>query len=274
QTCALPIYHDGPGQAKEPPMTDRFDAEEILDGLRQWVEIESPTHFAEGVNRCMDAAEAAYRGIGAAIERIPGRDGLGDIVLARIPGERNGPGILVLGHLDTVHEVGSLSGPLRFRREGDRVYGPGISDMKGGNYIAFYALRHLQRMGRRPRLPVTVMLVPDEEIGSPTSRDPIEAEARRHAIVLVVEPAGENGELKTARYGIARYRIRTEGRPAHAGSRHRDGRSAIREMAHQILRIEGMTDYDRNITLNVGNIRGGTHVNVVPVACEAEILAL
>src|SRR3546814_494346 len=144
----------------------------------------------------------------------------------------------------------------------------------GGNYIAYWALRQLYATGGRPKLPVTFMLIPDEEVGSPTSREEIEAEAKKHRLTLVVEPARDDGALKTARYGIARYRIRTEGIPAHAGARHKDGRSAIREMAHQILAIEGMTDYDRNITLNVGNIRGGKHVNVVPVHCEAEILAL
>jgi len=251
-----------------------FDPETILAGMRQWVEIESPTYTPAAVNRCMDAAQAALEGIGGSTERIPGRDGIGDIVKVRLPGEKNGPGILVLGHLDTVHEIGALAGPLRFRREGDRVYGPGILDMKGGNYAAYWALRQLYATGSRPKLPVTFMLIPDEEVGSPTSRDEIEAEAKRHKLTLVVEPARDDGALKTGRYGIARYRIRTEGVPAHAGARHADGRSAIREMAHQILAIEGMTDYERNITLNVGNIAGGKHVNVVPVHCEAQILAL
>src|SRR3546814_16395150 len=118
------------------------------------------------------------------------------------------------------------------------------------------------------------MRIPDEEVGSPTSRDEIEAEARKHKLTRVVEPARDDGALKTARYGIARYRIRTEGVPAHAGARHADGRSAIREMAPQILAVEGMTDYDRNITLNVGNIRGGKHLNVVPMHCQERILAI
>src|SRR3546814_7818156 len=96
--------------------------------------------------------------------------------------------------------------------------------MKGGNYIAYWALRQLYATGGRPKLPVTFMLIPDEEVGSPTSRDEIEAEARKHKLTLVVEPARDDGALKTARYGIARYRIRTEGVPAHAGARHADGR--------------------------------------------------
>src|SRR3546814_17495066 len=108
----------------------------------------------------MDAAQAALEGIGGSTERIPGRDGIGDIVKVRLPGEHNGPGILLLGHLDTVHEVGALAGPLRFRHEGDKVYGPGILDMKGGNYIASWALRQLYATGCRPKLPVPFMLIP------------------------------------------------------------------------------------------------------------------
>lgn len=251
-----------------------FDGEEILAGLSDWVSIESPTYDAARVNQAMDKAEAAMKDIGAATSRIPGKDGLGDIMLARISGEHNGPGILILGHLDTVHEVGALAGPLNLRREGDKVFGPGIYDMKGGDFIAYWALRHLAKTGGRPKLPVTFMFIPDEEIGSPTSRAPIEAEARQHKYVLVPEPAGEGGKLTTGRYGIARYKIRTRGQPAHAGANHQDGRSAIREMARQIVAIEEMTDYARKITLNVGKIQGGTHVNVVPIDCHGEILAL
>lgn len=251
-----------------------ISSEAVLDRIRRWVEIESPTDDTDGVNRMADEAASQLTSAGAAIERLPGRDGLGDLLIGRIPGELEGPGILVLGHLDTVHPVGTISEQLPWRRDGDRVYGPGIYDMKGGNALAVHALAVLAEAQRRPRLPVTVMFVPDEEIGSPTSRPVIETEAVAHKYVLVPEPSGEGGKFTTARYGIARYLVRTRGRPAHAGANHQLGRSAIREMAHQILAIESMTDYGRGITLNVGNIRGGTHENVVPISCEAKILAL
>ncbi len=244
-------------------------SEALLAAVRRWVEIESPTQDAGAVNRVADLAEAQLRHLGASVERVPGVDGFADILIGRIPGETNADGILLLGHMDTVHPVGTLAGPLPFRVEGDRAYGPGIYDMKGGNVMALQALAHLRANGARPRLPVTVMFIPDEEMGSPTSRARIEAEAAKHRLALVVEPSGDGGRITVARHGIARYHLKTTGRPAHAGAYHRKGRSAIREMAHQVTAIEAMTDYERNITLNVGTISGGTHENLVPIECRA-----
>jgi glutamate carboxypeptidase len=248
--------------------------EGLLDDVRRWVEIESPTQDAAAVNRVADHAEAELRRIGAAIERIPGRDGFGDILIGRVGGETAGHGILLLGHMDTVHPVGTLAGPLPLRVEGERAYGPGIYDMKGGNAIAFAALKHLHATGQRPHMPVSVMMIPDEEAGSPSSRAAIEAEARRHAIVLVAEPSGEGGRLTIARHGIARFHLHATGVPAHAGAYHEEGRSAIREMARQVLTIEAMTDYARTIVLNVGTIAGGAHENMVPLSCEACVYVL
>lgn len=248
--------------------------EGLLEAVRQWVAIESPTQDVAAVNRMADHAEALLRAAGASIERIPGTGGYADILIGRIAGAEDGPGILLLGHMDTVHPVGTLSGDLPWRIDGDKVYGPGIYDMKGGNSIAMSALLHLRATGRRPRLPVSVMFIPDEEAGSPSSRARIEEEARRHAIVLVAEPSGEGGRLTVARHGIARYYLRTTGKPAHAGAYHAKGRSAIREMARQVLAVEAMTDYERTITLNVGTISGGTHENMVPIHAEACVYVL
>lgn len=248
--------------------------EALLEAVRQWVMIESPTQDVAAVNRMADHAEALLVAAGAQIERIPGAMGYADILIGRIAGETEGPGILLLGHMDTVHPVGTLAGDLPWRIEGDRAYGPGIYDMKGGNSIAMSALQHLAATGRRPRMPVSVMFIPDEEVGSPSSRSRIEDEARRHAIVLVAEPSGDGGRLTVGRHGIARYYLKTTGTPAHAGAYHAKGRSAIREMAHQILTVEAMTDYGRTITLNVGTMSGGTHENMVPIHAEACVYVL
>lgn len=243
-----------------------IDAEEILEGIREWVEIETPSHDGAAVNRLVTRVADQMRAIGAKIERTPGRDGYGDILKAEMPGGEE-PGILVVSHLDTVHPIGTLR-TLPFRREGDSVYGPGIYDMKGGAYLAYYAARHLVRAGATSPLKITFLFVPEEEVGSPTSRATIEREAVKAKYVLVTEPARDGGKVVTGRKGVGRFDIVAKGRPAHAGVRHQDGRSAIREMAHQILAIEAMTDYARGITTNVGEIAGGTGINVVPAECR------
>ena len=250
----------------------KIDQEEILAGILDWVEEETPTQDGAAVNRLADAVETLYQALGAEVERTLGRDGFGDTIRARTPGhDGTEPGILVLSHMDTVHPHGTKDAPLKIRREGDSMYGPGIYDMKAGAYLAYYAYQHMLRSGTKPALPVTFMLVPEEEVGSPISRALIEEEAKRAKYVLVTEPARDGGKVVTARKGVARFELAITGRPSHAGAQHQDGRSAIREMARQILDIEALTDYERGVTTNVGLIQGGTGVNVVPRECSAEI---
>lgn len=249
-----------------------FDADQMLAALRPWVECESPTHDAAAVNRIMDLASRDLAVMGATVERIPGRMGYGDCVRASFRHKRAGePGLLLMGHMDTVHPVGTLAA-LPWRRDGNRAYGPGIYDMKGGNLLVLEALRQLQRAGIETALPVTVLFTSDEEVGSPSTRDVIEAEASRHAAVLVPEPGGPGHEVTTGRYAIARFAIETTGRPSHAGARLSEGRSAIRAMARRIAEIEDMTTED--CTFSVGVIRGGEWVNCVATTCTAQVLSM
>ncbi|HEY0439810.1 MAG TPA: M20 family metallopeptidase, partial [Xanthobacteraceae bacterium] len=155
------------------------------------------------------------------------------------------------------------AGPLPIRRDGDQLYGPGIYDMKGGAYLAMDAMRRVVRAGSA-KLPITFLFTPDEEVGSPTSRAVIEAEAARARYVLVTEPARDGGKAVTARKGVGRFEVTATGVPSHSGARHEKGRSAIKELAHQVLAIEAMTDYGRGITTTVGMISGGTAPNVIP----------
>lgn len=247
-----------------------FDADAMLAGLRPWIECESPTYDAAAVGRMMDLAARDLVDLGAAPERIPGRLGFGDCLRARI-GSPDGRGILVLGHMDTVHPVGTLA-DLPFRREGARAYGPGICDMKGGNYLALEALRQLKAAGIPTKLPVTILFTSDEEVGSPATRDLIEAEAAKAALVLVPEPGGIGGETTSGRYAIARFEIETIGRPSHAGARLSEGRSAIREMARRILEIEAMTSED--CTFSVGVVEAGRWVNCVASRARGEVLSM
>ena len=249
-----------------------FDTDAMLAGLRPWIECESPTWDRAAVNRMMDMAARDLALAGARIERIPGRMGFGDCVRARFPHPRaDEPGILVMGHLDTVHPIGTLAA-LPFRRDGARCFGPAICDMKGGNFLALEAIRQLGRAGIATPLPVSVLLTSDEEAGSPSTRDVIEAEAARNRYVLVPEPGRPDGGVVTGRYAIARFHLEATGRPSHAGARLAEGRSAIAEMARQILAIEAMTTPD--CTFSVGVVRGGTWVNCVATTCTAEALSM
>lgn len=250
----------------------RFDAQDILATLQPWVLCESPTHDAAAVNRMMSVAARDLALLGATVETIPGRMGLSDCVRARFPHrDRDAPGILVLGHLDTVHPVGTL-GSLPWRIEGDRAYGPGILDMKGGNVVALAAIRALAAAGIETPLPVTVLFTGDEEVGSPSTRDLIEAEAARHAFVLVPEPGQPENGVVTGRYAIARFELEALGRPSHAGASPHEGRSAIRAMARKILAIDALSDAD--CTVSTGVVSGGQWVNCVPTVCRGQALSM
>lgn len=130
-----------------------YNLDRMLEGIRSWVEIESPSHDLEALNRMADKLQADMTAAGARVTRIPGRDGRGDHILAESPwGEPDEKGIMILGHYDTVHDIGTLANILPFRVEGDLAYGPGIADMKGGAYLAFAALKEVIARGERTPL--------------------------------------------------------------------------------------------------------------------------
>jgi glutamate carboxypeptidase len=250
--------------------SNAFDSKTILDGIRRWVEIETPTEAPDQVNRLVTLVAEGHRDLPATLERVAGHSGCGDHILARSSWGQDQPGILVLSHLDTVHPLGFIK-RLPFKIEGDSAFGPGIYDMKGGAYLAYHAFRQLCATGEHSPLGVTQLYVSDEEIGSPTSRALIEAEGRKAKYVLVTEPARDGGKIVTGRKGVARFEIFVHGVPAHAGSRPEDGRSAIRELANIIQTLEALTDIKRGVTVNVGVVRGGTRPNVIPEEAYAEV---
>jgi glutamate carboxypeptidase len=247
-----------------------FDSNTILDGIRRWVEIETPTEAPEQVNRLATLVADGYRDLPASIERIAGHSGCGDHLVARSSWGQDAPGILVLSHLDTVHPIGFIE-RLPFHIEGDSAFGPGIYDMKGGAYLAYHAFRQICAGAERSPLGVTQLYVSDEEIGSPTSRALIEAEGRKAKYVLVTEPARDGGKIVTGRKGVARFEIFIRGVPAHAGTRPEDGRSAIRELGNIIQTLEAMNDIKRGVTVNVGVVKGGTKPNVIAEEAYAEV---
>ncbi|MHB8618065.1 MAG: M20 family metallopeptidase [Chloroflexota bacterium] len=240
----------------------------MVDLLARLVNLESPSFDKPLLDRLAGELAEAAALFGLDAEVVP-QPAAGNHLLLRTRAASGGEGqpILLIGHYDTVFAAGTVeSRP--FRLDGDKARGPGVLDMKSGLVQALFALRAIApELGR----PVTLLINSDEEIGSLSSRELIEEQARLAARVLVLEPAGSGGALKTARKGVGIFHLDIIGRASHAGSSHERGRSALAELAHQVLYLQGLTDYARGITLNVGVAQGGTRANVVPEFATAEV---
>jgi glutamate carboxypeptidase len=242
---------------------------DLIPFLKTLVEIESPSHDKAAVDRVGALVAAEAQRLGAKVEIIPNAE-TGDHVLARFPfpkGKGEKP-ILLLCHMDTVFSLGTLS-RMPYRETEGKIFGPGVLDMKAGIVISLAAIEDAQKRGITR--PVTLLCTSDEEIGSHTSRAWIESLAKESALVLVLESAMPDGSLKTWRKGVGDFTVKVKGRAAHAGGFHKMGRNAIEEMAHQVIAIQKLTDYERQTTVNVGVIRGGTVSNVVPDEAEIEV---
>jgi len=261
------------------PNSDLTDNQRILAYLRdhqsdmtahltQLVEMESPGDHKPSLDRLAAALAEQARTAGAQAEMLAQPEA-GDFVRARWGGA--GGGILLLCHMDTVWDLGTLARrPVRVAD--GRLYGPGAFDMKGGIVNALWAIRALRELGLMPERRVTLLITSDEETGSHASRPLIEAEALTHDSVFVLEPAHPpRAALKTWRKGVGVYRVKVTGRAAHAGAAHDEGINAIEELARHILAIQALTDYAAGTTVNVGVIAGGTRSNVVPEQARAEV---
>ena len=229
------------------------------------VRLESPSTDKGAVDRCGDTLAQMLRDIGASVSRLP-QSTRGDHVRAEFSG---GPRrVLLLGHFDTVWDVGQIERMPLHVEEG-RLHGPGVFDMKASIGIAMLAVRAAGAAGPTPH--IVMLWTTDEEVGSGTSRASIEAEARACDAVLVLEPCLPGGAAKTQRKGCGEFTLRVQGVSAHAGIDPRRGASAIHELAHQIVALESLRDLDRGISINVGVVAGGTRGNVIAEEARAVI---
>jgi glutamate carboxypeptidase len=236
--------------------------------LLQLVQMESSSHDKRSLDRLAGFLAEQLLGLEVAADILP-QTKTGDHLRARWG---NGAGgVLLLCHMDTVWEPGTLARrPIRI--EDGLFYGPGAFDMKGGIANALWAIRALRDLDLLPDRRVTLLITSDEEIGSRSSRSVIESEAMGHDVVFVLEPAQPpHASLKTSRKGVGLYEVTVTGRSAHAGADHDKGINAIEEMAHQILEIQQFTEYSCGTTVNVGVVRGGTRSNVVPAQATARV---
>jgi glutamate carboxypeptidase len=257
----------------------------VRDLLERLVRVESPSQDPEAVGRALDLYARALEEVGAEL-RAGGRGEAETLVAevagfrqAGVPGARGGDdatgGIrrpfLVVGHLDTVHPVGTLAGPLPLREEDGRLYGPGVYDMKAGLAVLVGALALLRRTGRTPAHPLRILVTPDEEVGAPSSRRLLEAQAREAAGALVLEPPLPGGGGKIRRKGVGEFRIHVHGAPAHAGIEPERGASAIHALGRVLPALLALADPEAGITLNVGRVQGGGPVNVVAARVELTV---
>ena len=232
-----------------------------------------------GMAELAEIFSTELRGLGFNVDALPGGliempscpgtnydIDLADHLLASKPG--NGTRLLLMGHLDTVFRFDS---PFQsYRQDGDRVFGPGVADMKGGLVVMLYALKALHAQGLLQDMDISVLLNSDEEMGSLSSRQYVEEQAREHDFGLVYESSGTNN-LVRQRKGLGQARFVVNGRASHAGGAHEQGRSAIKELAYKIVEIENLTDYETGVTVNVGIVSGGESRNTVAPCAEALI---
>ncbi|HEX6163505.1 MAG TPA: M20 family metallopeptidase [Vicinamibacterales bacterium] len=239
----------------------------LLELIETLVAIESPSDDRAAVNRCGDELAARLEALGGAITRVPSA-AAGDHLRASFgSGSRQ---ILLLGHFDTVWPVGQLE-RMPLKRDGGKLFGPGVFDMKAGIGLATLATRALLDRGAPADCRIVMLWTTDEEVGSKTSRALIEAEATKSEAVLVFEPSLPGGGLKTSRKGVGQFEMIARGVSAHAGLDPGKGVSAIRELARQIIAIDGLQDPAKGVTLTVGVVSGGTRANVVPAEARATI---
>ena len=242
---------------------------EMVAQVREMVVRESPTHDKPACDAlCVYLAEQ-FEALGGRV-KIQRQAKAGNHLLIEFAGARGRKPVLLLGHYDTVYDLGTLK-TMPWREDNGRLAGPGVFDMKSGIAQIMFALRALREVsGGLPR-PVKVWLVSDEEEGSESSRALTEKLASQCEAVFVCEPAGPGGALKTARKGVGGFVIKVTGQASHAGLDFDKGQSAILELSHQIQAVSRLTDLQRGITLNVGVIRGGTRTNVVAAEAVAEV---
>jgi glutamate carboxypeptidase len=239
----------------------------LLEFIEALVAIESPSDDAAAVNRCGAELASRLEAIGGKVTHVPSA-GAGDHLRVGFGAGRRQ--ILLLGHFDTVWPIGQLA-RMPLLREGNRLHGPGVFDMKAGIGLATLAVRALLERRLPDDCQLTMLWTTDEEVGSTTSRALIETEAVKSDAVLVFEPSLPGGGLKTSRKGVGQFELIVRGVSAHAGLEPGKGVSAIRELARQILAIDDLQDPAGGVTLTVGVVSGGTRANVVPAEARATI---
>jgi glutamate carboxypeptidase len=245
---------------------------EVLALTCALVEAESPSGDREGSSAVVSLLASAMSNIPSinSVERFASEEFGEHLAVRAFAKSDSSRSVLVLGHTDTVHPRGTIK-ERPWRAAGNRIYGPGIFDMKVNCAVVLEALRACEAVGLQTRSAVTILLTCDEETGSPSGRPLVEAEAQKSRAVLVLEPPASGGRVKTARKGTGIFTIEVQGRAAHAGLDPEKGVSAVLELAKQTLRLHELNDPVSGTTVTVNVVQGGTHSNVIPAEARAEV---
>jgi len=230
--------------------------QEMMSCLSELVCLETPSRDKPALDALGAILANRLRAVGASVEIIPNARG-GDHVLGRFPARTELRPALVLAHFDTVWPIGTLKRMPFHVDEHKRAFGPGIFDMKASLVVFLAVMEEMQNKRHDWPRPIWALFTSDEELGSPTSRELIEKLAIDCAYALVLEPALADGGLKTARKGVGRFHLEIEGRAAHAGVAPQEGRSAVVELAHQILKLHDLQDLTAGTTITVKFGRAG-----------------
>jgi len=248
------------------------DLPSYLADLERLVDIDCGSYTPIGVDEVGRWVASFLADLGAEIETRPDPAGrLGATVVATFRGRQGAPRVLLIGHMDTVFDPGTAA-ERPFRIDDGIATGPGVTDMKSGLLAGLYALKAM--IGERGGVPFERLVFvanPDEEIGSPTSTAHIRELAAGVDVALVLECARANGDIVSARKGFIDLRITVNGRAAHAGVEPEKGRSAILEAARIVRALHDLNGRWPGVTVNVGQISGGTRPNVVAERCVLAI---
>jgi glutamate carboxypeptidase len=237
---------------------------EMLDMLERLVNIQSGSGNAGGLARVRRVLTTELVRTGLRVEKRGAH-----LLASTRPQDDARPGGLLVGHFDTVFPSDTDFRTLR--REGERVIGPGVTDMKGGLIVTIFALRALREAGLLPEAPLRVLFNADEEVGSTTSRPLLKELAERSAFAFVMECGGLDGAVVTGRKGRFGFRVEVEGRAGHAAFAGQDKASAIVDLAHRVLALEALNDPDASVSVNVGVVQGGIGYNTVPESAVAVV---
>jgi glutamate carboxypeptidase len=242
---------------------------DIFDLLEKMVLIQSGSHNKEGVDRVSGLIESSFQSNSVSCRLIEQTKFGNHLIVRSLCEDRFDKQILLVGHMDTVFPKDTDFNS--FREDSTKCYGPGVIDMKGGLVAGIFALKALDSLGLLKKIPITFIFNSDEEIGSPSSRELIKAEAKKSACAFVLECGGLKGEVVTGRKGNLSLKLNVIGKAGHAAFAGQDKASAILELAYKTIDFESLNDFEKGVTVNVGKVKGGIGPNTVPGHATANI---